>query len=394
MEYSRIPQGAIIQPTPFQVCIPEAQLTEFHQLVSLSKLGPETYENLQEDGRLGISYRWLSNAVRTWQTEYDWRRREKRINSFPNYIVPIPDQAGQSFNIHFVALFSANPEAVPIVMLHGWPGSFLEFLPILQILRVRFNPSTLPYHIIVPSLVGYGFSSGPSTKADTKTLDIAWIINSLMVGLGFGNGYIAQGGDIGSYVARILGSKFNECKAVHLNFCGMMQKPEKTSNDPLDKIEQDALERTKHFPLTGFAYALEHATRPSTIGFVLSSNPVALLSWVGEKFQGWTDQELVLENILDSVMLYWFTNTISRCLYTYRDTFSCPYHGIPEYFIHKPLGFSFFPYEILPAPRSWVATTGNLVWSRVHEQGGHFAAMEEPDAFLRDLEDFIAVAWP
>jgi microsomal epoxide hydrolase len=116
-------------------------------------------------------------------------------------------------------------------------------------------------------------------------------------------------------------------------------------------------------------------------------------SRIGEKFQAWTDQELVLRDILDSVTLYWFTDTISRCFYTYRDALECPYHGIPQYFIHKPLGFSFFPYEIMPAPRSWVETTGNLVWSRVHEQGGHFAALEMPTAFLRDVEEFAAEVW-
>jgi len=392
MDYSKIPQGTTLQPTPFRACVSEAQLADFQQLLSLARLGPETYENLQEDGHFGISYKWLSNAVRTWQTEYDWRQTEKRINSFPNYTVPIPDQAGQLYHVHFVAIFSENPKAVPIVMLHGWPGSFLEFLPVLEILRTRFSPSTLPYHMIVPSLVGYGFSSGPLTKSNIRTPDVAWIINSLMVGLGFGNGYVAQGGDIGSYVARVLGSKFSECKAVHLNFCGM-QRPENVSNDSLSETEQNALERTKHFPMTGFAYALEHATRPSTIGFVLSSNPVALLSWVGEKFQAWAGQKLILGDILDSVTLYWFTDTISRSFYPYRDALECPYHGVPEYFIHKPLGFSFFPHETMPTPKSWVKTTGNLVWSRLHEQGGHFAALERPVAFLRDIEEFVAEVW-
>jgi len=277
-------------------------------------------------------------------------------------------------------------------MLHGWPGSFLEFLPALDILRESFNPSTLPYHIIVPSLVGYAFSSGPSTTSNTRITETAWAINSLMVGLGFGNGYVAQGGDIGSYVARILGSKFSEYKAVHLNFCGM-QKPQNLSDESLDEAEEKALERNQHFLMTSSAYALEHATRPSTIGFVLSSSPIALLSWVGEKFQEWTDQELKLDDILDCATLYWLTKTISRSMYPYRDAMVSPYHGVPEYYIQRPLGFSSFPHETMPAPRSWGATTGNLVWSRVHDKGGHFAALERPHIFLQDVGEFVAKVW-
>jgi len=276
------------------------------------------------------------------------------------------------------------------VLLHGWPGSFLEFLPILDILQTRFDASNLPYHIIVPSLIGYGFSSGPSTISNTRTTDVAWVVNSLMVGLGFGDGYVAHGGDIGSYVSRILGAKFSACKAVHLNFCGMQQAPENIYNEPLSEIERLSLDGAKGFLMTGSAYALEHATRPSTISFVLSSSPVALLSWVGEKFLSWTDHELNLTDVLDSVTLYWMTDTISRSFYPYRDAFVSRYHESPEYFMHRPLGFSFFPHETMPSPVSWVKTTGNLVWSRVHDEGGHFAALENPSRLLQDIEEFVA----
>jgi len=306
----------------------------------------------------------------------------------------VTDEVGTDYSIHFVALFSEKPDAIPIVMLHGWPGSFMEFLPCLDIVKNRYTPSTLPYHIIVPSIVGYCFSTGPSTKSNTTVANVAWIINSMMIGLGFTDGYIAQGGDIGSYLARILGSKFEECKAVHLNFCGM-QKPQNAdvTSEALSKIEEAALERTRLYPMTEFAYALEHATKPATIGFVLSSNPVALLSWIGEKYLTWSHQKPPLSVILDAATVYWFTKTIGRCLYSYRDVLQYSYHDLPEYFIHKPLGFSFFPYEISPAPISWVRSTGNLAWSRTHSEGGHFAALEMPDTFLRDIEDFVASVW-
>ena len=114
---------------------------------------------------------------------------------------------------------------------------------------------------------------------------------------------------------------------------------------------------------------------------------------MGEKFQEWTDQELPLSAILDSATLYWFTETISKSLYPYRNVLQSPYHDLPEFYIHKPFGFSFFPNETTPTPIAWVATTGDLMWSRTHEEGGHFAALERPEIFLRDVEDFVATAW-
>jgi microsomal epoxide hydrolase len=144
------------------------------------------------------------------------RKTESHINSFPNYTADITDDDGTTFKIHFVALFSEKKDAVPITFLHGWPGSFLEFLPILSLLKSKYSAADLPYHVIVPSLQGYGYSADsiPKNKNWTKH-DSARIINKLMVGLGFGDGYAAQGGDIGSYLTRILAAKYKECKAAH-----------------------------------------------------------------------------------------------------------------------------------------------------------------------------------
>jgi len=161
------------------------------------------------------------------------RTTEDRINSFPNFKSSIKDDDGDTYDIHFVALFSQKKTAVPIVLLHGWPGepflhlcvltehpdscigSFLEFLGVLDLLKAKYTSANLPYHVIVPSLPGYAFSSGPSRKRDWVCEDMARIMNKLMVGLGFGGGYVAQGGDLGAFVARILAAQYEECKAVH-----------------------------------------------------------------------------------------------------------------------------------------------------------------------------------
>lgn len=142
------------------------------------------------------------------------RKSEDVINSFPNFTLDIADRTGTQ-TIHFVALLSQKTDAVPLILLHGWPGNFLEFLPILQLLRTTYTPETLPYHVIVPSLPGYAFSSPPPLDRDFRIEDVARIFDTLMVDLGFGNGYVVQGGDVGSKVARVMAAEHESCKAVH-----------------------------------------------------------------------------------------------------------------------------------------------------------------------------------
>lgn len=175
-------------------------------------------------------------------------------------------------------------------------------------------------------------------------------------------------------------------------------KPSDVSDSEVSAVEQNGLERAKDFSERASAYALEHGTRPATIGFVLSASPVALLAWIAEKFITWTDTTPPLEDILDSITLYWFTQSFPRCIFPYRQYHgsrsggSTP-HADPRYYIKKPLGYSYFPMELAPMPKAWVAATGNLVWSKQHDQGGHFAAMEKPALLLDDVEQFVKQVW-
>jgi len=213
--YSTLPSRATLKPTPFRVDVPETDLSDFKQLLRLSKVGPETYENLRTDRVFGLNHKWFSTTKAHWETSYDWRACEERINSFPNYTASIKDDDGAPFTVHFAALFSERADAVPLVLLHGWPGSFLEFLGMLDILKKKYTPKDLPYHVIVPSLPGYAFSTGPPLDKDWTGEDTARIIHKLLVALGFGSGYVTQGGDIGSFISRILAAKYDECKAMH-----------------------------------------------------------------------------------------------------------------------------------------------------------------------------------
>ncbi|ODH19659.1 hypothetical protein ACO22_06163 [Paracoccidioides brasiliensis] len=428
-DYSTAPSSAVKIPEPFRIEIPEQQLGEFKTLLRLSKIPMPTYESTQEDGRFGISHKWMMEAKRFWEEEFDWRKSEDYINSFPNFIATVHLPVKKELSkVHFVALFSHKPDAVPIALFHGWPGSFLEFLPLLTLMKEKYTPQTLPYHLIVPSLPGYAFSSPPPLTHDFNCTDVSNIMNQLMLDLGFGpSGYLAQGGDLGSFVARGLSTEHEACKAIHVNFYiapTLTTAPEGIpSEPPLSDKEQAGLQRGAEFLKTGAAYSMEHGTRPSTIGIVLGSSPLALLGWIGEKLLSWTDVPLSMDEILRSVTLYWFTESMGRGIYQYRTLAmktNTPY-------LTKPVGYSYFPGEIVPTPTAWVKySLGNVVFHREHDknnkspllpqfsschilngwliiaticvlcgsfQGGHFAAWELPELFMEDVEEFVSVAW-
>lgn len=282
----------------------------------------------------------------------------------------------------------------------GWPGSFLEFLQILDILKSKYTPDTLPYHIIVPSIPGYAYSSGPPIDQDYGLENATEALDNLMSGL-FPQGYLAQGGDLGSFISRQQAVHCKNCKGAHFNFAPI-SRPESADQLEMSQIEKDALQRGLWFRDVASAYAHEHGTRTATIGHALASSPVALLSWIGEKFLEWTDEDPPLELILESVTLYWMTDTFPRCIYPYRGLSGGEERpriatnsgkGRPRPYIEKPSGYSFFPKELVPMPVSWIRTNINLVHSTVHESGGHFAALEKPKELLQDIEEYVQKAW-
>lgn len=211
MPYDSLPSKASLKPKKFEHRVSEKDLEDFKQHLKWSKIGPKTYENLLEDRKFGVSRQWLADSKAYWETKYDWRKVEGRFNALPNFLVQIED-----IDLHFTALFSKKADAVPIALLHGWPGSIFEFLATLELLQSKYSEDELPYHVIVPSLPGYGYSNGPPLDRDYTVEDMARNIDTLMKGLGFGDGYISQGGDIGSFITRVLGSdQYASCRAVH-----------------------------------------------------------------------------------------------------------------------------------------------------------------------------------
>ncbi|KAH8844016.1 hypothetical protein MCOR27_003207 [Pyricularia oryzae] len=412
--FGKLPETAnTASVQPYSIQIPKHDVAQMQQLVEISPIASACYENSLPNGdnSYGLGRDWLVAAKERWANSFDWNKTEARLNGYNHFIAKVADeQLGQTFDIHFVALFSQARQPVkPIILLHGWPGSFLEFLSMLDLLKDKYSPENLPYHIVVPSLPGYLFSSAPPLDRDFGLRDVARLMDSLMVDhLGFGeSGYIAQGGDVGSRVCRVLAAKYDRCRGTLLNY-NRIGKPEGSAGpEALSEEEKAGLERCKWFDSVGTAYAMAHATRPSTIGLVLSSSPIALLAWVGEKFVDWSDPKSyppeegtgystdLMDEVLLSASLYWLTGTPPRCLYSYRETYDVgsgkkKWHELPDYHIRAPkkFGFTWFPLDLAPIPKSWIETTGDLVWFHRHEVGGHFAAMEQPAALLGDVEEF------
>ncbi|KAJ3494932.1 hypothetical protein NLG97_g3750 [Lecanicillium saksenae] len=399
--YSKIPAAATLTVNPFSAHAPEDKVQHFKQLLELSPIGPAVYENTQNGRTYGITRDWLEKAKKEWLQHFDWRKYEDRINSFPNFKAAVTDAAGNSLDMHFIGLFSDRADAIPIAFLHGWPSSFASFMDILDLLKSKYSPGELPYHVIVPSLPGYAYSSGAPMDREYGLDKAASAIDNLMIGLGFKSGYLVQGGDLGSFLGRILAMTSESCKGMHVN---MMTIP--GGEEPADDLEKAALDKAKETVDTGMAFALEQGTRPATIGLALSSSPLALLSWIGEKMLAWTDEDPQLQKILETVTLYWMTDTISRSFWHNRAMAGAgdgpqmarisvltSMSMIKLPFVEKPTGYSLFAGEIVPVPRSWAAKTCNLVFFKDHERGGHFAALEQPSALLEDVETFARMVW-
>lgn len=277
-DYAKLPAEATLDLKPFRAHADEAKLQHLKTLLKISPIAPAVFENTHAGRKYGVTRDWLENAKHTWLNSFDWRQHEDRINSFPNFKTSVKDTEGNEIEIQFLALFSEKADAIPIAFFHGWPGSVCEFLDILDILRTRYSSKDLPYHIIVPSLPGYAYSSGPPIDTDFTVEMAAGAMNNLMLGLGFTSGYLTQGGDLGSFVSRILAIKYDACKGIHLNML-LPIPPENPDEQPTNEGERKALQRAAEFLDTGYGFAFEQGTRPATIGLALSASPLALLSW-------------------------------------------------------------------------------------------------------------------
>jgi microsomal epoxide hydrolase len=195
---------------PFTLSIPESEYTKFKQLLELSRIGPPTYESSESHKpKFGVTHEWITRTKDYWLHEFNWPAQERYINSFPNYTTEV-----EGLTVHFVALFSEKKDAIPVVLLHGWPGSFIEFLPMASLLRDKYPARDMPYHIIIPSVPGYTLSGGGPLDKEWRIPDSARVLHTLMLNLGFEK-YVAHGGDVGSFLAATMAAAYEQCVGLH-----------------------------------------------------------------------------------------------------------------------------------------------------------------------------------
>jgi pimeloyl-ACP methyl ester carboxylesterase len=377
---------------PFRVDMPDEAIADLRRRITATR---RPSRELVDDRSQGVQLATIQELSRYWATEYDWRRCEAKLNALPQFMTGI-----DGVDIHFIHVKSPHADALPLIMTHGWPGSVIELLG-------SVGPLTDPaahggsegdaFHLVLPSLPGYGFSGEPAEIGwNVGRIAQAWA--ELMHRLGYTR-YVAQGGDVGASVTDAMGRQAPEGLAgIHMNLLvtALGGGPMPTDTEQ----ERAALEQTKTFRATGFGYFLEQATRPQTIGYALLDSPAALAAWMldhdtdaYEKITraftgGQPSGGLTRDHVLDNITVYWLTGTGASAARSYWENGRAQAlaAGQPPPPVKLPVGFSTFPGEIFRAPRSWVeASYPTLTYFNEAARGGHFAAWEEPELFATEI---------
>ena len=323
-----------------------------------------------------------------WRDEYDWRAHEAQLNELPHFRTGIDGQS-----IHFIHARSQHPDAFPLLLTHGWPGSVVEFLDVIPCLTApeeHGGRAEDAFHVVVPSLPGYGFSEVTRTRG-WNVSRVARAFMELMGRLDYER-YGAQGGDWGAQVATGIGALDpDHCAAIHVNM--PIADPPKDPV-PLSDEDQADLAAMRSFGREESGYALEQSTKPQTVGVALNDSPAGLLAWIVEKFRAWSDCDGHPENVftrdqlITNVMTYWATETITSSARLYWEHQHTPAEEALGY-VGVPTGVARYPKEILRFPRPWVESRYNVTHWTVMPRGGHFAAMEQPELFTGDVRDFF-----
>jgi pimeloyl-ACP methyl ester carboxylesterase len=378
---------------PFQVDIPEEELAELRRRIEATRLPSK---ELVEDRSQGVQLATIQALARYWATDYDWRKAEAKLNALPQFTTEI-----DGVEIHFIHVRSPHENALPLIMTHGWPGSVIELLETIGPLTdptAHGGQAEDAFHLVLPSLPGYGFSGEPAELGwNVGRVAQAWA--ELMRRLGYDR-YVAQGGDVGAAVTDTMGRQAPEgLLGIHMNLLvAVLAGPQPAESEE----ERAATDQLATFRESGFGYFLEMATRPQTIGYGLLDSPIALAAWLLDHdtdsyykiSRAFVDGEpvgnLTRDTITDNITLYWLTGTGASAARSYwedgqalaqaRASGQAP----PE--VSLPVGFTTFPGEIWRTPRSWAEKAyPNLTYFNEVEKGGHFAAWEEPELFSEEL---------
>ncbi|KAI0811155.1 alpha/beta-hydrolase [Irpex lacteus] len=344
---------------------------------------------------LGIDYDYLKDLKHRFENEWKWSDLEKSVNKFDHFLVDYASTQGDQLQLHFVHQRSERADAIPLLLLHGWPGTFYDFHKVIEPLVNPKDPKLPAFHVVVPSIPGYFLSTLP--RRDGWNLeDVARLYNDLAVKLLGYRSYTAQGGDWGSMIARIMAYQYPESLlAVHLNIFIAPQE-DYVDSPNLSETENKLLARGEAFARTGMGYFNIQSTKPFTIGIAIGSSPLAVLAYIGEKIHDWSDPTRVdPQDIVDTVALYYLSSSFATSVVIYNQAWKDPAGtgvAISARTLKvksKALGVSMFPYEIGGTPRASIEKYGNLTFYKEHEAGGHFPALDSSDEFIADLREFF-----
>jgi microsomal epoxide hydrolase len=365
---------------PFRVDIPQSELDDLKARLAQTRW-PDQLPGVGWD--YGIPLDYVQNLAEYWRTSYEWRLHERTLNSFPQFTTTIDGQ-----QVHFLHVRSPEPEALPLIITHGWPGSVVEFINIIGPLtdpRAHGADPADAFHLVVPSIPGYGFS-GPTHDRGWNMRRIAQAWAELMRRLGYDR-YGAQGGDWGSGISRELGLIAGQhIIGVHLNMLSPLVPQDATD---LTDNERERVESIRRFRTTGAGYSAIQSTRPQTVAYGLTDSPAGQLAWIAEKFGEWTDDGLPDEavdrdQLLTNVSVYWLTRTAGSSARLYYEAARSGSWG-PTATSTAPTGLAVFPREIARPIRRFAERSNNIVRWTEYDRGGHFAAMEVPDLLVDDI---------
>ena len=379
----------ITTPEPFTIAIPEATLRDVRN--RLDQVRWPTGEIPDSDWDYGANMVYIKQLVEYWRTEYDWRAQERQMNQWPHFMATIDGQ-----RIHFLHIKGKGPKPLPLIVSHGWPGSFYEFMdaigPLSDPAAHGGDPADA-FDLVVPSLPGYGFSA-PTQERQVNTSRIAdWFATLMTDALGYTQ-YGAQGGDWGSLVTSRLGFAYPQnLVGIHLNMVGVAPHP--ANRQDLSAAEQAWIQEMGVWQRDETGYQGIQGTKPQTLAFGLNDSPVGLCAWIVEKFRTWSDcdgdpeRSYSKDQLLTNVMIYWLTQTIHSSTRLYYEERHHPWRLGKEGKISVPTGFAAFPRELARPPREWAERAYNVTHWTEMPAGGHFAAMEKPALLVEDIRTFF-----
>jgi pimeloyl-ACP methyl ester carboxylesterase len=365
----------------FSIKIPDQAIDDLKMRLQRTRW---TDEIVNSGWKYGADLSYTKELINYWLNTFDWRNTEKEINSYPNYIADI-----DGIKVHFLHVKSERKNAVPLLITHGWPGSFLEMMKIIPIL----SRSRVVFDLIIPSIPGFGFSQKINTPGCNLWF-IAELWSKLIKELGYKK-VVAQGGDFGAAICTALALKHSEIiMGLHLNYIPGSYLPYLTRSEKFSEEEDLYLKSSDEWYKNEGAYAQQHRTKPLTLAFGLNDSPVGLCAWILEKYYGWSDCSGDIESIfskdelLSNIALYWFTESIHSSIRLYNENSKVPLHFSRNDFIQIPVGIARFHKEEPFPPRRFIERGYNVQYWKDVSPGGHFAAMEQPALFAEEVVSF------